>query len=155
MLKSWNKINDDLIARNKNKIWGTRNWTTLPPNIGNQVAEIMNAHGEIEFANTVTHIGQKKVLEQWKLSTLSHQIMQLLTPEAQIGIKIHKQKFQWIDPFSNETIDDGHLLINEVLKMMHPDVQTNVYAELAKIKSIKPVDYAFNIVKWHSAMESK
>ncbi len=28
-------------------------------------------------------------------------------------------------------------------------------AELAKIKSIKPVDYAFNIVKLHSAMESK
>jgi hypothetical protein len=38
---------------------------------------------------------------------------------------------------------------------MRPDVQTNVYAELAKIKSIKPVDYAFNIIKWHSAMESK
>jgi hypothetical protein len=38
---------------------------------------------------------------------------------------------------------------------MHPDVQTNVYSELAKIKSIKPVDYAFNIVKWHSALESK
>ncbi len=39
--------------------------------------------------------------------------------------------------------------------MMRPDVQTNVYAELAKIKSIKPVDHAFNILKWHSAMESK
>ncbi len=38
---------------------------------------------------------------------------------------------------------------------MCPDVQTNVYAELAKIKNIKPVDFGFNIVKWHSAMESK
>jgi hypothetical protein len=38
---------------------------------------------------------------------------------------------------------------------MCPDVQTNVYAKLAKIKNIKPIDYAFNIVKWHSAMESK
>jgi hypothetical protein len=38
---------------------------------------------------------------------------------------------------------------------MHLDVQTNVYSELAKIKSIKPVDYAFNIVKWHAAIESK
>jgi hypothetical protein len=58
--------------------------------------------------------------------------MQLLTPEAQIGIKIHKQKFQWTDPFSNKIIDDGCLLLNEVLKLMRPDVQTNVYAELAK-----------------------
>jgi hypothetical protein len=80
--------------------------------------------------------------------------MQLLTPEAQVGIKIHKQKFQWIDPFSDETVDNGCLLLNKVLKMMHPDVQTNVYAELTKIKSIKPVDHAFNIVNWHSAMES-
>jgi hypothetical protein len=38
---------------------------------------------------------------------------------------------------------------------MRPNVQTNVYAELAKIKSIKLVDYALNIIKWHSAMESK
>jgi hypothetical protein len=27
--------------------------------------------------------------------------------------------------------------------------------KLAKIKSIKPVDYAFNIIKWNSAMEFK
>jgi hypothetical protein len=33
--------------------------------------------------------------------------------------------------------------------------QINVYAKLAKIKNIKPVDYGYNIVKWHSAMESK
>jgi hypothetical protein len=38
---------------------------------------------------------------------------------------------------------------------MRPDVQTNVYAELAKIKAIKPVDHAYNIVEWHLAMESK
>ncbi len=38
---------------------------------------------------------------------------------------------------------------------MRPNVQTNVYAELAKIKSIKPANYGFNIVKWHSAMETK
>jgi hypothetical protein len=38
---------------------------------------------------------------------------------------------------------------------MGPDVQRNVYMELAKIKSIKPVDYAFNMIKWHSVMESK
>jgi hypothetical protein len=55
----------------------------------------------------------------------------------------------------NETINDGHSLLNEVLKLIHPDVQTNIYTELAKIKTIKPVDYAFNIIKWHSAMESK
>ncbi len=36
-----------------------------------------------------------------------------------------------------------------------PDLQTNVYAELAKIKAIKPVNHGYNMVKWHSAMESK
>jgi hypothetical protein len=56
---------------------------------------------------------------------------------------------------ANETIDDGRSLLNEVLRLIRPDVQTNVYAELAKIKMIKPVDYAFNIIKWHSAMEFK
>ncbi len=32
---------------------------------------------------------------------------------------------------------------------------TNIYAELAKIKAIKPADYGFDIVKWHLAMETK
>ena len=146
VLEKWNKINDDLIARKANKVWGTRNWTNLPPNIEKQVAEITNAPGKIGVANTVTCIGQKKFLQQWKLTILSHEIMQLLTPEAQIGIKIHKQKFQCTDPFSNKTIDDGDacLLLNKVLKMMCPEVKTNAYAELAKIRSIKPINHAYS-----------
>ncbi len=79
----------------------------------------------------------------------------MLTPEAQIALKIHKNRYQWTDPLPNEMIDNGCSLLNEVLKLMRLDVQTNVYAELAKIKRIKPVDYTFNIIKWHSAMESK
>jgi hypothetical protein len=81
--------------------------------------------------------------------------MQTLTPEAQIAIKIHKNRYQWTDPLPNKTIDDSCSLLNKVLKLIHPVVETNVYTELAKIKSIKLVDYAFNIIKWHSAMESK
>jgi hypothetical protein len=37
---------------------------------------------------------------------------------------------------------------------MHPEVQENVSMELAKIKSIKPVDYTFNMIKWYSTIES-
>jgi hypothetical protein len=106
------------------------------------------AHGKISAANAVTLIGCKKFLERWKSTILSHQIMAMLTPEAQIAIKIHKSKYQWTDPLPNKTINDGCSLLNEVLKLICPDVQMNVYAELAKIKTIKPVDFAFNIIKW-------
>ena len=81
--------------------------------------------------------------------------MALLTPNAQATIKIQKNLFQWIDPLSGKIVINRCSLLNEALKLMHPDVQTNVYAELAKIKAIKPVDHAYNIVKWHLAMESK
>jgi hypothetical protein len=94
-------------------------------------------------------------MERWKSTILATQVMALLTPEAQNLIKIQKKAFQWIDPISDEIITDGHSLLNEVLKLMHPDIQTKVYAELAKIKAIKPADYGFDIVKWHSAMETK
>jgi hypothetical protein len=76
----------------------------------------------------------------------------MLTPEAQVVLKIHKKRDQWTNPLPNETNDDDCSLLNKVLKLIRPDVHTNVYGELAKIKSIKPVDYAFNIIKWHSAM---
>jgi hypothetical protein len=78
-----------------------------------------------------------------------------LTPEAQNLIKTQKKEFQWIDPISDEIITDGCSLLNEVLKLMCPDVQMDVYAELAKIKAIKPANYGFDIVKWHSAMATK
>ena len=72
-----------------------------------------------------------------------------------MAIKIHCKKYQWSDPLPNKTVDDGRSILHLVLKLMRPDVQTNAYAELAKIKNIKPVDFGFNIMKWHSAMESK
>ena len=75
----------------------------------------------------------------------------MLTPDAQNSIKIHKKAYQWTDPISDEIINDGHLLLSEVLKLMRPDVQTNGYAD----KAIKPSDCGFDVVKWHSAMESK
>ncbi len=58
-------------------------------------------------------------------------------------------------PISEKIVTDGHSFLNEVLKLMRPDVQINVYAELVKIKAIKPSNYGFDIVKWHAAMESK
>ena len=154
MLETWNRVTDENVAINANEIWGARDWTRGTIN-NKQIAEMTAIRGEIGTAQAVTLIGRKKFLERWKSTILSHQVMQLLTPEAQIAIKINKKKYQWTDPLSEETIDDGRSLLNEVLKLMRPDVQTNVYAELAKIKSIKPVDHAFNIIKWHSAMESK
>ena len=154
MLETWNRVTDENVAINANEIWGARDWTRGTIN-NKQIAEMTATRGEIGTAQAVTLIGRKKFLERWKSTILSHQVMQLLTPEAQIAIKINKKKYQWTDPLSEETIDDGRSLLNEVLKLMRPDVQTNVYAELAKIKSIKPVDHAFNIIKWHSAMESK
>jgi hypothetical protein len=50
---------------------------------------------------------------------------------------------------------DCHSILNETLKLMRSDVQTNVYTKLAKIKAIKPVDHGYNMVEWHLAMESK
>ncbi len=77
------------------------------------------------------------------------------SPYAQATIKIQENLFQWIYPLSDKIVVDGHSILNEALKLMRLDVQTNVYAELAKIKAIKPVDHAYNITKWHSTMESK
>ena len=64
--------------------------------------------------------------------------MALLTPDGQASIKIRENAYQWIDPLTDEIVVDGCSLLNEALKLMRPDVQMNVYAELAKIKSIKP-----------------
>jgi hypothetical protein len=153
MLETWNRVTDESIAINANETWGTRDWTC--DNNDFQIAEMTQAQGKVGMANAVTIIGPKRFLECWKSTIMSHQIMQLLSPEVQVAIKIHKKQLQWTNPSPNETINDGCALLHQVLKLMPPDVHTNVYAKVAKIKKIKPIDYAFNIVKWHSAMESK
>jgi hypothetical protein len=152
IINTWNKITNDLIAKNAIEVWGTCNWTIL---VNMQIIVLSDTRGKIGTATNITKISKKKFMERWKLSILAYQVMVLLTPEAQASIKIHKKAYSWTDPLTDEIVEDGHSLLNEVLKLMRPDVQANVYIELAKIKSIKPNDYAFNMVKWHSAIESK
>jgi hypothetical protein len=110
-------------------------------------------HGEVK-ASALIKVDKKKFMEHWKSTILSHQVMALLTPEAQVSIIIHKDVYQWTDPQTDETVKNGRSLLNDVLKLMCLDVQANVYIELAKIKLIK-FDYAFNMIKWHSTIESK
>ncbi len=108
--------------------------------------------GEVGRAAALTKIGKKKFMERWKSRILASQVMALPMPEAQASIKIHKNAYLWTDPQTDELVEDGCLLLNKALKLMRLDVQVNVYMELVKIKLIKPVDYAFNMVKWYSAI---
>ena len=94
MLETWNQVTDSNVAINANEIWGTRDWTqgTLIGDVF-QVAEMTQARGELGNANVVTLLGRKKFLERWKSTIMSHQIMEMLTPEAQVAIKLHKKKY--------------------------------------------------------------
>jgi hypothetical protein len=152
MINTWNKIDDDSIAKNANEVWGTCDWTSSATM---QNEEMTAVPGKVRTAAALTKIGKKKFMGRWKSTILASQVMALLMPESQASIKIHKNAYLWTDPQTDELAKDGCLLLNEALKLMRPDVQVNVYMELVKIKSIKPVDYAFNMVKWHSAIESK
>jgi hypothetical protein len=116
----------------------------LPPC---KLKEMTAVRGEVGTAAALTKIGKKKFMERWKSTILASQVMVLLMPEAQASIKIHKNAYLWTNPQTNELVEDGRLLLNKALKLMHPDVQANVYMEIVKIKLIKPVDYAFNLVK--------
>ncbi len=80
MLETWNRVTDESIAINANETWGTHDWTR--GNNDFQIAEMTQAHGKVGMANTVTIIGRKRFLECWKSTIMSHQIMQLLSPEA-------------------------------------------------------------------------
>jgi hypothetical protein len=40
MTKTWNKMTDDIIAKNANEVWGSRNWTA---SVTNQVDELSAA----------------------------------------------------------------------------------------------------------------
>ncbi len=126
MLETWSRVTEENIAINTNEIWGTRDCTHGTNDF--QIEEITQAHGKVGMANMVIIVGRKKFLERKKSTVMSHQNMQLLSPEAQVSIKTHKQKFQWTDPLPNETIDDGCSLLHKVLKLMRPDVQSNVYS---------------------------
>ena len=131
MIKTWNKITDEIIAKNANKVWGTQDWT-----ISTTKDELSVTRGEVRTATTLTKSGKKKFMECWKSTILAYHVMALLTPEGQASIKLQEKAYQWTDPLSDKIVLDGRSLLNETLKLMCPDVQTNVYAELAEIKAI-------------------
>ncbi len=112
-----------------------------------KIDKLSAACGKVGTASVLTKSSKKKFMECWKSTILAHHVMALLTPNAQATIKIQENFFQWIDPLSDKIVVNGHSLLNEALQLMLLDVQMNVYAELAKIKAIKPVKHAYNIVK--------
>jgi hypothetical protein len=63
MLETWNRVTDENVAINANKIWGARDWTWGAIN-NKQIAEMTATRGEIGTAQTVTLIGRKKFLER-------------------------------------------------------------------------------------------
>jgi hypothetical protein len=69
-------------------------------------------HGEVT-ASALAKVGEKKFMKCWKPTILSHQVMALLTPEAQASIKIHKDAYQWTDPQTDETVKNGCSLLNK------------------------------------------
>jgi hypothetical protein len=123
---------------------GHHDWTVSATK---QIKEATGTRGKVRTTNALTKIGKKKLMKCWKSTILAAQVMALLTPEAHNLIKIHTKAYQWTDLISDKIITDGHSLLKEVLKLMHPDVQTNVYTELLKIKAIKPSNYGFDVVK--------
>ena len=60
MIKTWNKITDDIIARNANEVWGTHIW--MNPVI-KQVDELSAMHGKVGMAAALTKSGKKKFME--------------------------------------------------------------------------------------------
>ena len=60
MIKTWNKITDDIIARNANEVWGTHIW--MNPVI-KQVDELSAMRGEVGMAAALTKSGKKKFME--------------------------------------------------------------------------------------------
>jgi hypothetical protein len=95
IIDTWNKITNDLIGKNANEVWGTRDWT-IPVNM--HIKALSDMCGKIGTATVITKIGKTKFMERWKSLILAYQVMALLTPEAQASIKIHKKTFSWADP---------------------------------------------------------
>jgi hypothetical protein len=75
MIKTWNKISDELIAKNANEVWGTCNLTV---STSKQIKELTVTRVEVT-ASSLTKIGKKKFMEHWKSTILASQVMALLT----------------------------------------------------------------------------
>ena len=84
MIKTWNKISDELIAKNTNEVWGTCNWTVSN---SKRIKELTARRGEVAASN-ITKIGKKKFMEHWKSTILASQVLALLTDKAQATIKV-------------------------------------------------------------------
>jgi hypothetical protein len=145
MIKTWNKISDELIAKNANEVWGTRDWTI---STSKQIKELTATSGEVT-ASDLTKIGKKKFMEHWKSTIHASQVMALLTNNAQATIKALENSYKWIDPISDEIVIDTRSILNETLKLMRPDIQKNIYAKLAKIK---PLNLSTMVTTWSNGV---
>ncbi len=70
MTETWNKINNELIAKNANEVWGTCSWTVSTTK---QMEELTAARGKVGTTDALTKIGKKKFMECWKSTILATQ----------------------------------------------------------------------------------
>jgi hypothetical protein len=59
MTETWNKINNELIAKNANEVWGTCNWMVFTTK---QIKELTVARSKVGTAAALTKIGKKKFI---------------------------------------------------------------------------------------------
>ncbi len=90
MIKTWNKMTDDIIAKNANKVWGTRDWTISTTK---KIDKLTAAQAKVGTASVLTKSGKKKIMECLKSTILTHHVMALLTPNAQATITIQENLF--------------------------------------------------------------
>ncbi len=83
---TWNKMTDNIIAKNTNKFCIWTIFTTK------KIDKLSAAHGKVGTASVLTKSGKKKFMECWKSTILAHHVMALLTPDAK-GVHIGKHKY--------------------------------------------------------------
>jgi hypothetical protein len=60
MIKTWNKMTDNVISKNANEVWGTCDWTISATK---KIDKLSAAHGKVGTASVLTKSGKNKFME--------------------------------------------------------------------------------------------
>ena len=96
---------------------------------------------------TLTLLGKSLMHRIFRLAILAGQCMALIGEDRRKALKVHRKKYEWWDPVSDELVFGGLMIIFLILKKMRPSVMVSTIKEIKKMKTIWPKQFAYNITR--------
>lgn len=154
LLESYSAENISLCKKKASLVWGDESWTEQA---NQEIRALTAARGEISNHNPPRILEPGKTVNRDRTHSkfLAHQILSILTPEAQASIELEAEHYTWTSADGRDEEHDGLVVCALVMARVFPHYKVDMFAEVDKMRKIELKDFNFDLTKYFDKMKQQ